>query len=203
MISIGRQYGVRSPMVAQYHPIRAKKACLFNKITRYCIMSPSRSRRRHTAQEQPFDVLIQYPLHPRAGERVVVVRRLHHGGSIHFVVEQPDSTRALLPAWMTEPWAARLTIIEMPRLTLEALHGLRSAINGALLSLSSWSMMRGKCDDGATSRPPAARSARARGQRARTKPNTTTDSGGSDVSASAADGGVPRRRYGAAGRGQQ
>jgi len=38
----------------------------------------------------------------------------------------------------------------MPRLTLEALHGLRSAINGALLSLSSSSMMRGKCDDGAT-----------------------------------------------------
>src|SRR5438045_3497418 len=34
-----------------------------------------------------------------------------------------------------------------------------------------------------TSRPPAARSARARGQRARAKPNTTTDSGGSDVSA--------------------
>src|SRR5690242_1325416 len=102
---------------------------------------------------------------------------------------------------MTEPWAARLTIIEMPRLTLEALHGLRSAINGALLSLSFSSMMRGKCDDGATSRPPAA--ARARSQRARAKPNTTTDSGGSDVSASAADGGAPRRRYGAAGRGQQ
>src|SRR5213079_2391069 len=146
-----------------------------------------------TAQEQPFDVLIQYPLHPRAGERVVVVRRLHHGGSIHFVVEQPDSTRALLPAWMTEPWAARLTIIEMPRLTLEALHGLRSAINGALLSLSSSSMMRGKCDDGSTSQPPAARSARARGQRARAKPNTTTDSVGSDVSANAADGGAHRR----------
>jgi hypothetical protein len=35
------------------------------------------------------------------------------------------------------------------------------------------------------------------------KPNTTADSGGSDVSASAADGGAPRRRYGASGRGQQ
>ena len=101
------------------------------------------SRRRHTAQEQPFDILIQYPLHPRAGERVVVARRLQHGGSVHFVIEQPDGTRALLPAWMTEPWAAQFTIIEMPRLTLEALYALRSAINGALLSLSSSSMMRG------------------------------------------------------------
>src|SRR5690349_9909083 len=44
---------------------------------------------------------------------------------------------------MTEPWAAQLTTIEMPRLTLEALHALRSAINGALLSLSFSSMMRG------------------------------------------------------------
>jgi hypothetical protein len=45
--------------------------------------------------------------------------------------------------WMTEPWAAQLTIIEMPRLTFEALYALRVAINGALLSLSSSSMMRG------------------------------------------------------------
>ena len=105
-----------------------------------------------------------------------MVRRLHHGGSVHFVIEQPDGTRSLLPAWMTEPWAAQLTIFEKPRLTLEVLHALHSAINGALLSLSPCSMMRGKCDDGATSRPPAARSARARGQRARAQPNTTTDS---------------------------
>jgi len=27
---------------------------------------------------------------------------LRHGGSVHFVIEQPDGTRALLPAWMTE-----------------------------------------------------------------------------------------------------
>jgi hypothetical protein len=40
----------------------------------------------------------------------VVVRRLHHEGNVHFVIEQPDGTRALLPAWMTEPWAAQLTI---------------------------------------------------------------------------------------------
>src|SRR5205823_5228883 len=62
-----------------------------------------------------FDVLIQYPQHPRAGERVVVVRRLYHGGSVHFVIEQPDGTRALLPAWMTDPWAGQFTIIETPR----------------------------------------------------------------------------------------
>jgi len=85
----------------------------------------------------------------------------------------PTARRALLPAWMTEPWAAQFTIIEMPRLTLEALYALRSAINGALLSLSSSSMMRGECDDGSTRRPPASSICScARAQRARAKPNT-------------------------------
>jgi len=42
MISIGWQSAVRSPLVVQYHPIRGKKVCPFDKITRYCIMSPSR-----------------------------------------------------------------------------------------------------------------------------------------------------------------
>ena len=43
MIWIGRQYGARSLPVVQYHWIRSKKACPFNKITRSCIMSPFRS----------------------------------------------------------------------------------------------------------------------------------------------------------------
>jgi len=156
-----------------------------------------------TAQEQPFEVLIQYPEHPRAGERVAVVRQLHYGGSVHFVIEQPDGMRALLPAWMTEPWAAQVTITDTPRLTLEALYALRSAIDGALLSLSSSNMLKGTCDDGATSRPPAARSTRARGRRARAQPDTSTDSVGGDVSANTADGGTPRPCGTAAGRGQQ
>ena len=63
--------------------------------------------------------------------------------AVHFVIEQPDGTRALLPAWMTEPWAAQLAIVEMPRLTLEALFTLRSTIDGALLSLSSSSIDEG------------------------------------------------------------
>ena len=72
--------------------------------------------------------MIRYPHHPHAAERVTVARCLQHGGSRHFVIEQSDGTRALLPAWMTEPWAAELAIIERPRLPLEALHALRSTI---------------------------------------------------------------------------
>jgi hypothetical protein len=119
------------------------------------------------------------------------VRGLQHGGSVHFVIEQPDGTRALLPAWMTEPLAAQFTIIEMPRLTLEALYALRSA------------RMREECDDGSISRPPAAPICSCARPTRSSKLNTTTASGGSDVSVKAADGGAHRRRYGAAGRGQQ
>jgi hypothetical protein len=60
-----------------------------------------------------------------------VVRRLQHGGSVHFVIDQPDATRGLLPEWMTEPWARHLPMTEVPRLALGALRALRSVVNGA------------------------------------------------------------------------
>ncbi|MEA2728779.1 MAG: hypothetical protein QOF70_3254, partial [Acetobacteraceae bacterium] len=72
--------------------------------TRIC---PRRSIPRHTTQKQSFDVLIYYPHHPQAGERVIVVREVHHAGSRHFVIESPDGTRGLLPEWMTELSSAR------------------------------------------------------------------------------------------------
>jgi hypothetical protein len=59
---------------------------------------------------------------------------MQYGGNVHFVIEQPNGTSVLLPAWMTEPWAAQLTITDTPRLPLEALYALRSVINTALLS---------------------------------------------------------------------
>jgi hypothetical protein len=65
------------------------------------------------------------------------VRCLQHGGSAHFVIDQPDGTRGLLPVWMTEPSAAQLMMTEVPRLALDALRALRSVVDGALLSLSS------------------------------------------------------------------
>ena len=71
-----------------------------------------------------------------------MVRRLQHGGSVHFVIDQPDGTRGLLPAWMTEPRAGQLATTEVPRLALEDLRALRGVITGALLSLSTSTTMR-------------------------------------------------------------
>ena len=71
-----------------------------------------------------------------------MVRRLQHGGSVHFVIDQPDGTRGLLPAWMTDPRAGQLATTEVPLLALEALRALRGVITGALLSLSTLTTMR-------------------------------------------------------------
>ena len=90
-----------------------------------------------------------------------MIRRLEHRGSTHFVVDYPDGTRGLLPAWMAEPWAAQLATVEVPRLALEALHTLRRVIHSALLSLSCSATMREEWD-GQTGQLPATRSARVR-----------------------------------------
>jgi hypothetical protein len=76
------------------------------------MICPRRSDPRHTAQKQQFDVLIHYPHHPCAGEKVFVVRTVQHAGTVHFVIDLADGTRGLLPEWMTEPSAANLPLVE-------------------------------------------------------------------------------------------
>src|SRR3984893_314260 len=91
---------------------------------------------RHTTQEHPFEVVIHYPHHPRAGECVVAFRRVVHGGLIHFVIEQTNGCRVLVPAWMTESGAAALPMVEAPRLSLASLRELRGIVDAQLVSSS-------------------------------------------------------------------
>jgi hypothetical protein len=95
---------------------------------------PYRSDPQHTAQKQQFDVLIHYPHHPYAGERVLVVRTVQHAGAVHFVIDLADGTRGLLPEWMSEPSAANLPLVETATLSLSALRDVRATIDGCLLS---------------------------------------------------------------------
>lgn len=100
---------------------------------------PRRTIRRHTTQKQQFDALIHYPYHPRVGERVIVLRTVHHGGVLHFVIDSADGTRGLLPEWMTEPHAAALQLVESATLSFAALRDLRATIDGRLLSSATLS----------------------------------------------------------------
>ncbi len=101
---------------------------LYGRAPRRANFCRRQSGQRHTTQEQPFEVIVEYPFHPLYGKRIIVNRRTVHGGLVHFASEGPDGCRALLPAWMTEPGAAALSVVEMPRLSLDALRELSSLV---------------------------------------------------------------------------
>jgi len=106
---------------------------------------------RHTAQTQPFEVVVRYPHHPLAGERIPVIRCLKYANVPHFVVQGPDGCSALLPVWMTERYAASLPLVETPRLSIDALRALSCLINAQASSLSSAMILTSGGGDGAIS----------------------------------------------------
>jgi len=125
------------------------------------------SKLRHTAQQQPLEVIVQYPHHPHAGERLTVVRPLLYAGDAHFVVELPAGGRLLLPAWMTETSAATPPMVAMPRLSFACLLELRLLIDqqGVSLSPSLETIRNDGGDDGTASGRAATRSSHADGRR--------------------------------------
>jgi len=113
------------------------------------------SSQRHTAVEQPSEVVVRYPYHPFAGRSVAVRRRVTHAGQVHYSIEGPDKHPVLLPAWMTESSAAALPIVEAPRLPLDALRALYGLIE-AQRSPSSSGMIRMDGGDNGTASTMAA-----------------------------------------------
>jgi hypothetical protein len=119
----------------------------------------SRAIRRNTAQKQQIEIVIKYPHHPSAGERIPVLRRITYADGVHFIIEQPDGSRLVIPGWMTEFWAATLPMVDIPRLSLATLEELRRIVEISHLpsSPSSKTNQRGD-DDGTESGMSAARS---------------------------------------------
>jgi len=120
-------------------------------------MEDRRTGPRHTTQEHPFEIVIHYPHHPRAGERVLAFRRVVHGDRLHFSTEQTNGCRVLVPAWMTENGAAALPMVEVPRLPLASLRELRSLVDAQRVSsLPSTRTTRSVGGDDGTARTMAA-----------------------------------------------
>ena len=92
---------------------------------------------RHAALEQPFEIVVRYPHHPFAGKRITVVRSRTYAHQSHFVVDAPDNYRILLLAWTTEPWAATMPLLEVPRLSIDALRAFSHLIDAHRSSSSS------------------------------------------------------------------
>src|ERR1700674_1722620 len=158
VLGTGAETGARAPPGERTRACRQSNAC-----------HPATST-RHTTQEHPFEVVIHYPHHPRAGECVVAFRRVVHGGLIHFVIEQTNGCRVLVPAWMTEGGAAALPMVEAPRLSLASLRELRGIVDAQLVSSSPSSKTTRTAggDDEATA--PTMATTRSVGVRSKRKP---------------------------------
>src|ERR1700730_1561134 len=156
-------------------------------------MRPSAFRRvtgpRHTTQEHPFEVVIHYPHHPRAGECVVAFRRVIRGGRLHYAIEQTNGCRVLLPAWMTESGAATLPMVEVPRLSLASLRELRGLVDAQGVSSlpSSRTTRPAGGDDGTVCTMATTRSARACYDRASAAATRSDDAQGARESTKAPD----------------
>src|SRR6202049_3048845 len=152
VLGTGAGTGARAPPEERTRACRQSNAC-----------HPATST-RHTTQEHPFEVVIHYPHHPRAGECVVAFRRVVHGGLIHFAIEQTNGCRVLVPAWMTGSGAAALPMVEAPRLSLASLRELRGIVDAQRVSSlpSSRTTRPGGDDDGTAHTRATTRSTRAR-----------------------------------------
>src|SRR6516165_10536667 len=133
------------------------------------------SSRRHTAVEQPSEVVVRYPYHPFAGRSVAVRRRVTHAGQVYYSIEGPDKHPVLLPAWMTESSAAALPIVEAPRLPLDALRALYGLIEAQRSPSSSGMIRMDGGDNGTASTMATTRSSDACGN----EPAGATQSNGS------------------------
>src|ERR1700674_5958491 len=183
VLGTGAETGARAPPGERTRACRQSNAC-----------HPATST-RHTTQEHPFEVVIHYPHHPRAGECVVAFRRVVHGGLIHFVIEQTNGCRVLVPAWMTESGAAALTMVEAPRLSLASLRELRGIVDAQRVSSlpSSRTTRSGGGDDGTARTMATTRSARACFDRNSAAAARSEDAQGAHRSAQASDQRMQRR----------
>jgi hypothetical protein len=91
--------------------------------------------RQHTAVYQHEEVRVYYRFHPCAGDVIPVFGRRPNGGDPILILREGGSKSAVIPEWMTQPAAAALSIHAPPRLALDCLQALRSALD-VILSLA-------------------------------------------------------------------
>jgi len=81
--------------------------------------SPRRGRRRHPtrphdARSLGHEVTVAYPFHPLFGRPAIVVADQLHNGSRHLTLRSGDEPSFLVPAWMVDPSAAAVKIVDVP-----------------------------------------------------------------------------------------
>ena len=79
---------------------------------------------------------VAYPFHPLFRQRVIVTADQLHDGSRHLTLRGGDDRTFLVPAWMIDPEAASIKIVDVPCLSVARLLELRAFLDSGLGSAS-------------------------------------------------------------------
>jgi hypothetical protein len=91
-------------------------------------------------------VEVAYPFHPLFRQTAIVVADQLHNGSRHLTLRSGDGPSFLVPAWMIDPAAASIKIVDVPCLSLARLVELRAFLDLGLASAVGNDTLKGGAD---------------------------------------------------------
>jgi hypothetical protein len=94
--------------------------------------------RPYNARNLGREVEVAYPFHPLFGRPAIVVADQLHNGSRHLTLRIDDEPSFLVPAWMLDPQAAAIKIVEVPHLSIARLLDLRAFLNSVQFGTCSF-----------------------------------------------------------------
>jgi hypothetical protein len=104
-------------------------------------------KRPHDARSLGREVVVYYPFHPLFGRSAVVVADQLHNGVRHLTLSADAESSFLVPAWMIEPDAASIKIVDLPRLSVVRLLELKAFLDSGLTSAPQEVDPEGGADD--------------------------------------------------------
>ena len=91
-----------------------------------------RPMRPHDARSLGREVEVAFPFHPLFRQRVIVTAGQLHDGSRHLTLRGADDRTFLVAAWMIDPEAASIKIVDVPCQSLARLVELRAFLDSGL-----------------------------------------------------------------------
>jgi DNA topoisomerase-3 len=86
----------------------------------------------HNTRSLGQEVEVLYPFHPLCRRPAIVAADQLHNGSRHLTLRSADGASFLIPAWMIDPQAASVKIVDIPCNSIARLLDLRAFLDSAL-----------------------------------------------------------------------
>src|ERR1700758_3280983 len=117
--------------------------------------APRRGGRRHPTRPHDTRILgrevrVAYAFHPLFGRPAIVVADQLHNGSRHLTLRSGDEPSFLVPAWMVDPSAAAVKIVDVPCLSVARLLDLRRFLDSRVACALGETVPEGGIDDEAS-----------------------------------------------------